>query len=332
LKKIFYSDNGSTAVEVALKMAYQYWQNIGQERHKFIGFSNGYHGDTLGAMSIGGSSPFWQRYRHIMADFDSVPFPAITADRSDLSTCEDATICQLGELVERCPEEYAAIFIEPLVQGVGGMNMCSERFLRKLEKFCKERQVLLIYDEVMTGFGRTGEWFAATKSGTAPDIICLSKGITGGFLPLAVTACKDFIFDSFLSEDAQNMFCHGHSYTANPLACAAAVKSIELLESDSTGFRDMERKHRLNSEKFLQEIKPIKNLRFCGTIMAFEFDNGDGNHYYNEISPLLRERFLAKGLLIRPLGNTIYLMPPYCVNESVLAYIYENMSTVLKDL
>lgn len=312
-------------------MAFQYWRNKGQTRDRFIGFAGGYHGDTIGAMSVGGGSPFWQPYRNIMTHFDSVPFPTLVDCESN-PALEDSVLSTIRLLLEKYPQQFAGVFIEPLVQGAGGMRMCSIEFLRKLRALCSEHDVLLIFDEVMTGFGRTGDWFAATKSATTPDIICISKGITGGFLPLAVTACREFIYESFLSDDSATMFCHGHSYTANPIACAAAVKSMQLLQCDTSVFTEMEGVHRRLAPKYLAEIGRVRNLRFCGTIAAFEVENDEENHYYNNISPILRERFLAKGLLLRPLGNTVYLMPPYCIDEPTLVHVYENIATVLRGL
>ncbi|RTL38848.1 MAG: adenosylmethionine--8-amino-7-oxononanoate transaminase [Candidatus Melainabacteria bacterium] len=332
LRKIFYSDNGSTAVEVALKMAYQYWYNKGQaDRDRFIGFEGGYHGDTVGAMSIAGSSPFWQRYKRMMPEFDAVSYPLRCDDKAKTEENEADTIKQLKKLVSSKKKKYAAICIEPLVQGAGGMRMCSEEFLVKLQKFCRENDLLLIFDEVMTGFGRTGDWFAAKKANVEPDIMCVSKGITGGFLPLAVTACAERIYESFLSDDPQDMFAHGHSYTANPIACAAAIKSLELLEADTRPFTEMESKHRGYAGEFLSSIKTISNLRYCGTIVAFEVEGGGKNNYYNELGPLLKQKFLEEGLLIRPLGNTVYLMPPYCITEN-LSFIYYKIAKVINSL
>jgi adenosylmethionine-8-amino-7-oxononanoate aminotransferase len=333
LRKIFYSDNGSTAVEVALKMAYQYWYNKGQaDRDRFIGFEGGYHGDTVGAMSIAGSSAFWQRYKRMMPEFDAVAYPLRSDDATKTEEHEAETFKQLKKLVSSKKKKYAAVCIEPLVQGAGGMRMCSEEFLVKLQKFCRDNDLLLIFDEVMTGFGRTGDWFAAKKVNVEPDIMCVSKGITGGFLPLAITACAERIYESFLSDDPQDMFAHGHSYTANPIACAAAVKSLELLEADTRPFTEMENKHRAYAGEYLANIKSISNLRYCGTIVAFEVEGGGGgNTYYNELGPVLRQKFLEEGLLIRPLGNTVYLMPPYCISEN-LSFIYYKIAKVINSL
>ena len=186
----------------------------------------------------------------------------------------------------------------------------------------------------MTGFGRTGDWFASIKSNTQPDIICLSKGITGGFLPLAVTAVTEKIFNQFFSNDISKTFFHGHSYTANPLACAAALTSIQLLESNPQSFTSLERLHRENAQKYLKQFlhkNVIYNLRFCGTIMAFDI-GCDNNDYFSQIGPVLKQEFLKRDLLIRPLGNTIYLMPPYCVAEEQLDSIYQNIGQVLQSL
>lgn len=332
LRRVFYSDNGSTAVEVALKMAYQYCYNKGNaDRDRFIGFEGGYHGDTVGAMSIAGSSPFWQRYRRMMPEFDAVPYPIKNDDPAIQEEREAETFARMKELLDSPDKKFAGVCIEPLVQGAGGMRMCSPNFLRKLRKFCTENELILIFDEVMTGFGRTGDWFASIKSNVEPDIICFSKGITGGFLPLAVTACSDEIYDSFLSDDPQDMFAHGHSYTANPIACASAVKSLELMERDTSPFTGMETAHRELSNKHLADIKSIKNLRFCGTIVAFEVESSGGDNYYNQIGPELRKKFLEEGLLIRPLGNTVYLMPPYCIANN-LEPIYKKIARVISSL
>lgn len=332
LRRIFYSDNGSTAVEVAIKMAYQYWCNKGHtDKDRFIGFQGGYHGDTVGAMAIGNTSPFWQRYKRIMPEFDAVSFPQHLGDDAATEELEETTIKELKKLCKGKKNRHAGIFIEPLVQGAGGMKMCRSAFLQKLQKFCQEQELLLIYDEVMTGFGRTGDWFAAKKSATEPDILCLSKGITGGFMPLAVTACAEKIYESFLSDDAEDMFSHGHSYTANPIACAAAIKSLELLEADPRLFTEMESKHKAYAEQYLANNDRIKNIRFCGTISAFEVESDGGDGYFNKLAPILQERFLEQGLLLRPLGNTVYLMPPYCIGEE-MGFVYYKIEKVISSL
>jgi adenosylmethionine---8-amino-7-oxononanoate aminotransferase len=335
LKHVFYSDDGSTSVEVALKMSCQYWHNQGQERTRFIAFEGGYHGDTFGSMSVGRSAPFWQPFRPIMFDVDIVPFPFTFENDTEIRKKEESSLQSLQNLLEANPKTYAAIIIEPLIQGAGGMRICRPEFLYRLQLLAKAFDVLLIYDEVMTGFGRTGEWFACTKSNTQPDIICLSKGITGGFLPLAATVVSENIFNMFYSDDMDKTFFHGHSYTANPLACAAAVASFRLLEQSTDIFMNMEAIHRRKSAEYLKDhlhTNQITNLRFCGTIMAFDINTETGTNYFAEIGSKLKQEFLKRNLLIRPLGNTVYLMPPYCITEDQLEHIYKNISEVLESL
>lgn len=329
LTRVFFSDNGSTSVEVALKMAFQYWKNIGVEgRTRFIGFEGGYHGDTLGAMSAGGSSVFWDHYRPLMFDIDTVPFPA-THDHDDRrAQKEQASLNALRALLAES-DKYAAIIIEPLVQGAAGMHMCSTEFLRSLKAVAAEYNVLLIFDEVMTGFGRTGDWFATTKASVTPDIICLSKGITGGTLPLSVTYCSERIYEAFLDDKLEKALFHSHSYTGNPIACAAALASLELLHKNQNAFRQMETIHRELVRTYISGSPHVSNTRFCGTIAAFDFNAGDQNHYFNATAPQLRARFLEAGLLLRPLGNTIYLMPPLCISEDTLQEVYEKIAAVI---
>lgn len=330
LTRVFFSDNGSTAVEVALKMAYQYWYNQGEtHRTTFIGFEGGYHGDTVGAMSIGSSSPFWQPFQPLMFSLDVVPFPATFDDDSDVEAKEAQTLEKLECLLKQYPQRYAGIFIEPLVQGAAGMRMCRPQFLQAVERLVRQFGVLLIYDEVMTGFGRTGDWFASVKSDTTPDIICLSKGISGGFLPLAVTLCKEDIYRAFYSDDVHKTFFHGHSYTGNPIACAAALASLELLEQNPQVFRDMENQHRCYLDKWLKGNPKISQVRTCGTISAMEIVTNHESDYFNNIGSVLRSRFLEAGFLLRPLGNTLYLMPPYCITSSELESIYQAIHRVL---
>jgi adenosylmethionine-8-amino-7-oxononanoate aminotransferase len=332
LTKIFYSDNGSTAVEVALKMAYQFWHNQGSPRTRFIGFDGGYHGDTIGSMSLGRSSPFWAPFEPIMFAVETVPFPATFDGDDQYEEKETVAIARLHDLVGATPEAYAGIIIEPLIQGAGGMRMCRPQFLGKLEASAKELGVLLIYDEVMTGFGRTGDWFSCIKSKTAPDIICLSKGITGGFLPLAVTATTDAVFDAFYSDDPQKTFFHSHSYTANPIACAAANASLKLLEQNQQLFKEAEQLNRGYAYEYLDGLGSVRDKRFCGTIFAFDIATGDKNSYFDQISAQLKKMFLDRGCLIRPLGNTVYLMPPYCISSEQLRSVYGNIRSVIDAL
>lgn len=332
LTRVFFSDNGSTAIEVALKMAYQYWYNKGErQRNKFISFEGGYHGDTLGAMSVGGSSPWWQSFKNLMFSTDVVPFPATFDEDFDVEVSEAQTLEKLNYLLEQNGDRYAGIFIEPLVQGAAGMRMCRPQFLQALAQLAKSFGVLLIYDEVMTGFGRTGELFACLKSATAPDLLCLSKGLSGGCLPLAVTLATEEIYQAFYSDDINQTFFHSHSYTGNPLACATGIASLELLEQNPQAYQEMEWQHRRYIEKWLIGHPKIEHIRTCGTIAAMEVKK-DSESYLNATGSELRSRFLAEGFLLRPLGNTIYLMPPYCITNSELESIYQAIRRILDDL
>lgn len=337
LRRVFFSDNGSTAVEVALKMAYQYWQRLGEpQRTRFLGFTGGYHGDTLGAMAMGQSSPWWQPFQPLLMSLETIPFPATFDQDPAVEQKEAASLACLSQLLNQHPQEYAAIFIEPLVQGAGGMRMCRPGFLQRLQALVQEFHVLLIYDEVMTGFGRTGELFATVKSATQPDLICLSKGLSGGCLPLAVTVATEAIYQAFYDDALENAFFHSHSYTGNPLACATGVASLKLLEHQPQIYQRLESLHRQLAAHYLQDQPLVENLRFCGTIMAFEIktntQEGYFSDYFSDLGPWLRQEFLAAGLLLRPLGKTIYLLPPYCVTELELERIYQTLPQVLGQL
>lgn len=329
LKHIFYSDNGSTAVEVALKMAFQYWQNKGQKRTSFIAFEGGYHGDTAGSMSIGQGSPFWNAFEPLLFSISLAPYPSTFENDPEVDAKEERSLKAIERILETKATDIAAICIEPLVQGAGGMRFCRPQFLRRLRDLADRFDVLLIFDEVMTGFGRTGDWFAACKSGVNPDLICVSKGITGGFLPLSVTACSSAIFDAFLSDDHSKTFFHGHSYTANPLACAAALASFDILEKEGHAFQ-MEARHRRFAESQLAANEQLTRLRFCGTIFAAELRTDESDGYFNSISARIKKDFIDNGFLIRPLGNTIYLMPPYCISDEILEDAYRVINRVCK--
>ncbi|AFY60037.1 adenosylmethionine--8-amino-7-oxononanoate transaminase [Synechococcus sp. PCC 6312] len=333
LRRVFFSDNGSTAVEVALKMAYQYWQRLGEpQRTRFLGFTGGYHGDTLGAMAMGQSSPWWHPFQPLLMSLETIPFPATFDHDPEVSTKENQALEILSQRLTAHPQEYAAIFIEPLVQGAGGMRMCRPEFLQRLQALVHEFHVLLVYDEVMTGFGRTGELFATLKSATQPDLICLSKGLSGGCLPLAVTVATEAIYQAFYDDALEKAFFHSHSYTGNPLACATGVASLKLLEHQPQIYQRLESLHRQLAAHYLQEQPGVEKLRFCGTIMAFDLKTNTQEDYFSDLGPWLRQEFLAAGLLLRPLGKTIYLLPPYCVTELELEKIYQTLPQVLAKL
>ncbi len=324
LQHVFFSDNGTTAVEAAAKMAYQYWQNKGEPgRNKFIAFDQAYHGETVGAMSFGKTMPFFKSFKSLLFDIDLVPFPATWDGDTEVEEKEAAALLSLEKLLQSRADHYAAIIVEPLIQGVGGMRMCSVRFMQALDKIVRKANLLTIYDECMTGFGRTGDWFACNKVGITPDIICLAKGISGGFLPLAVTIATDEIYQAFYSDDLKQAFFHSHSYMGNPLACAAGNASLRLLERNPEAFTDMEVLHRSLIEKWIIGNKYLEKPRVCGTIAAFNVVTNSDPNYFNAISLPLRHKFLDLGFLIRPFGSTLHLMPPYCIKPEQLEAAYQ---------
>jgi adenosylmethionine-8-amino-7-oxononanoate aminotransferase len=312
-KKIFYSDNGSTAVEVALKMALQYWENKGESKPLFIAFENAYHGDTFGSMSVGERNVFNNAFEKLLFDVVHIPIP----NSENIDNLER----ELLSLVKN--HSVAAFIFEPLVQGAAGMMMYEAKYLDRLIKICNQNKVITIADEVMTGFGRTGKFFASEYLQNKPDIICLSKGLTGGYMPLGVTSCSQFIYDAYVSDDRKKTFFHGHSYTGNPIACTAALASLDLMEEKRTwmGIDRIIKKH----EFFLSKIKAHKNVkevRQTGTILAIEVKTSEHTHYLNNLSDKITEHFLKHGILIRPLGNVFYILPPYCISFGDLDFIY----------
>ncbi len=326
--RVFFSDNGSTAVEVALKMAYQYWVNHNQKRQTFLAFEGSYHGDTMGSMSVGARSLFSDVYRSLLFDVEYLPFPDTYIGDTLIAEKEELILEQLQEKLNHSPEQYVAIIIEPLVQGAGGMRMCRPGFIQSLRKIASEFNILLIFDEVMVGFGRTGDWFACQKANVTPDIICLSKGLTGGTLPLSVTVCSEKIYDAFYSDDPLKALYHGHSYTANPLGCAAALASMELLTANEAAFRQMEQLHWTHLKPLLDHPK-LERLRIMGTIAAMDIISEQPG-YLNPISLHIRQQAIAHNLLLRPLGNVLYLLPPYCITADELALAYQGITAILE--
>ncbi|KIL98356.1 Adenosylmethionine-8-amino-7-oxononanoate aminotransferase [Paramagnetospirillum magnetotacticum MS-1] len=332
LNRVFYSDDGSTAVEVALKLAHQYWRNRGQHRSTYIAFEGGYHGDTAGAMSAGHSSGYFEAWKEMLFPVETVPFPATWDGDQDVEAKELAALDALDMLFSTNPDHVAAVIIEPLIQGASGMRMCRPNFLRKLEAKVREHGSLLILDEVMTGFGRTGEIFACVKSGITPDLICLSKGLTGGFLPLSMTVARDGIFEAFLGQDLSKAFLHGHSYTANPIGCAAGLASIDLLEAPSCleRIKAIEAIHRRRLDG-LKGLSNVAHTRLTGTVAALDVIGG-GKGYEAVVGPKMKAAFLERGLLLRPLGNVLYLLPPYCIGDGELERAWDGVEEVLRHL
>jgi adenosylmethionine---8-amino-7-oxononanoate aminotransferase len=319
--KVFFSDNGSTSVEVALKMALQYFHNQGiTHKTKIIAFENAYHGDTFGAMSISGRNEFNAPFNPLLFEVFYVPIP----NENNIELIKN----EFKKLIKE--DNIAAFIFEPLVQGAAGMQMYKADHLDELIVLAQQNKVICIADEVMTGFGRTGELFAIDYLINKPDIICLSKGITGGFMPLGVTICSKTIYETFISEDISKTFFHGHSYTANPLACAAANASLDLLLSENCqeAIEEIGLLHSLFAEK-IRANSFIKNVRQTGTILAFEFNTNENSSYFNSIKDKAYNFFIENGVLLRPLGNTIYLMPPYCITAKELNTIY---NVILKSI
>ncbi|WP_412850634.1 adenosylmethionine--8-amino-7-oxononanoate transaminase [Chryseobacterium sp. PMSZPI] len=318
-EKVFYSDNGSTAVEVALKMCIQYAHNQGVKKTKILAFKNAYHGDTFGAMSVSGKS-FWTK------PFENMLFEVVFIDTPNPENLESLRL-----QIKNLADEVACFIYEPLVQGAAGMLMYDVEDLNSLMQICREEKVFMIQDEVFTGFGRTGKLFTADYLTEKPDIMCFSKGLTGGTMPMGITTCSNDIYNAFLSDDRHKTLFHGHSFTANPLACAAALASMELLLKEETQM-NISRISRQHSEfvRKLTVVPQVENARHIGTILAFDFKAGSGTSYFNEIGKKLYQEFLKRGMIMRPLGNVIYLVPPYCITSEELDFVYQNILEVLE--
>lgn len=320
--KVFYSDNGSTAVEVGLKMAVQYWYNVDQPKHKILAFTHSYHGDTFGSMSVSSRDAFNKPFHQMLFEVDYIDPPTPGNEAESLN--------QLNKALEQ--EDYAGFVFEPLVQGVGGMIMHDAQALNPLIKTCQEHNVLTIADEVMVGFGRTGKIFASDHLKHNPDIISLSKGLTGGAMAMGITTCTNEIYQAFYSEDKMKTFFHGHSFTANPLACTAALASLDLLQSfeTRTAIDRITKKH-LDFKPKLQDYEIIKDLRQQGTILAIELEDSNGS-YFSNISNEMYRYFMLNGILLRPLGNVLYIMPPYVITDEQLDAVYNTIINYLDDL
>jgi adenosylmethionine-8-amino-7-oxononanoate aminotransferase len=332
LNRIFYSDNGSTAVEVALKLAVQYWRNRGEpQRTKFIALHHAYHGDTVGAMSASEDSVFSRAFAAMLFPVDRVHAPYCYRCPVGLTraTC---TIDCLGDLERQLSTggaATAAVIVEPMLQAAGGMIVWPREFLSGVRRLCDQYKVLMIADEVLTGFGRTGRMFACEHADIRPDLMCLSKALTAGYLPMGVTAASDAIYEAFWSDDRARTFFHGHSYTANPLACAVALASLDLFrETDILARVACLEKQMREGFEALRSLSNIGDVRVIGGVGAIEL-TGDGG-YLDAIGPRLAAAFLERGLLIRPLGNVVYFMPPYVITEAETAWAIEQIGEVLK--
>lgn len=322
LAHVFYSDSGSTAVEVALKMALGFWQGIGEPRTRIAALEHGYHGDTIGAMSTGARGVFNAAYAPLLFDVVRIPFPARGRQQETLDALEAA--CREAPL--------AALIVEPLIAGAGGMLTYEPATLAEMRRITERHGALLIADEVMTGWGRTGTLFACEQAGISPDILCLAKGLTGGALPLAATLATPAVYDAHFCEDRARALFHSSSFTANAICCAAALANIQVWEEEPVidrvnGLAEMQIAHIAD----LAEDPRFENPRCLGTIAAIDLKAPDAG-YLAEVGPALRAYFLDRGVLLRPLGNTLYVMPPYCITATDLALVYEAIREIPADL
>lgn len=318
--RVFFSDNGSTAVEVAIKMAFQYWHNQGVNKNKVIVLDGSYHGDTFGSMSISARGAFNGAFEQFLFDVETLPFP----ESNGINTIE-----KLKEVLQN--DSIASIIVEPLIQGAAGMRMYSPEILEEMFKLCKEAGVLVIADEVMTGFGRTGRLFATDHVETKPDIYCLSKGLTAGTMALGLTSATSKIYDAFISDDKLKTFFHGHSFTANAVACSAACASLDLFDLDETWVNIQRIESRFKAfAKELESFESVENIRTKGTIVAFELKDEGGTSYFNNRREEIYNYFLEKKIILRPLGNVIYFLPPYCISEEDVEMVLNEIKAFLK--
>lgn len=318
--KAFFSDDGSTSVEVALKMAIQFNTNNGKKKNKVIALENGYHGDTFGSMSVSGRNVFNRAFEEHLFEVNFISVPGNKYDAEYIKQFEEAV--NDGSI--------AAIIFEPIVQAAAGMVMYDLRILDEMISICRNKNIITIADEVFTGFGRTGKMFAVDHLQNKPDIICLSKGLTGGFMPMGITLCKQFIYDAFYSDDKTKALFHGHSYTGNPLACAAACASLDLFTDETfSKIRSIENSH-LQFVGKIKGNKKVKDVRVKGVIIAIEINSENKTGYFNSLREEIYSFFIKKGLVMRPLGNVIYIVPPYCITDEQLKECYNAIEEFLE--
>ena len=334
LTRVFFSDDGSTAVEVALKMAYQYWRNRGEsKRDLFVAFEHAYHGDTFGAMAVGGVEVFHSQFRDLFFEVLRAAAPH-GPDRSRKAQAQGEDpgegAASLEDILEQDGHRVAAVIMEPMVQAAGGMIIWPVEFLRHVRDVTRRYGIPLIADEVFTAFGRTGKMFACQHGPIEPDILCLSKALTGGYLPLAATLASEDIYQAFLSEDRRRTFFHGHSYTGNALACAVALESLALLEETNSLGRVMELeglfKERL---KQLQSLPVVAEVRGIGALAVLELEPERDSGYLDERGPRMAQAFLERGILLRPLGNVLYFLPPYVITDKEANRVFDAIEDVL---
>jgi adenosylmethionine-8-amino-7-oxononanoate aminotransferase len=340
LTRVFYSDNGSTAVEVAIKMALQYWSNRGQPlRRSFVALRHAYHGDTVGAMSAGEPSVFTDAFQPLLFQVERAHSPYCYRCPLGLerASCQIECLGDLERLLRQHSGAVAGVIVEPMLQGAGGMIVWPREFLAGVRKLCDQFGALLIADEVLTGFGRTGRMFACEHAAVSPDIICLSKALTAGYLPLGATAATEEIYEAFLSDDRRKTFFHGHSYTANPLACAVALASLDLFRAENVLDRVQalerlfqQRLERLRSYPRVGDARGIGGVAVIELVEDKQSKSADG--YLARIGPRLYDAFLKRGLLLRPLGNVLYFMPPYVITDEEVEWVFDQIESEIQVL
>ena len=340
ITRVFYSDNGSTAVEVAVKLTLQYWINRSEPRRRtIVALTHAYHGDTVGAMSVSEDSVFTRAFTPLLFRVERAQAPYCYRCPLGLErrSCRIDCLSDLEQTLVRLADTAAAVIVEPMLQGAGGMIVWPREFLAGVRRLCDRFGVLLIADEVLTGFGRTGRMFACEHAQVTPDIICLSKALTAGYLPLGATCTTEAVYDAFLSDDRSRTFFHGHSFTANPLACACALASLELFERDDTLARVRRLEAQLQSGLApLRDLPLVGDVRVIGGVAALELVSDrvmkSAGGYLDELGPRLAAAFLGRGLLLRPLGNVLYFMPPYVITEEETAWALEQITDVLQEV
>ncbi|TVZ56557.1 adenosylmethionine-8-amino-7-oxononanoate aminotransferase [Lutibacter sp. Hel_I_33_5] len=317
--RIFFNDNGSTAVEAGIKMALQYYFNKGEKRNTFIALENGFHGDTFGAMSVSGLSVYNGPFEDFLMDIERIPVPNGTNNKE--------IIHQLEKIIAE--NNIAGFIYEPLVQGAAGMQIHKADDLNEILKFCSENKILTIADEVMTGFGKTGNHFASNEIATKPDIICLSKALTAGLIPMAITSCTEEIYSRFLSNDMAKGFFHCHTYSANPIACSAAIAAIELLQTDEIqkNIKQISNAHKAFEARIKNHSK-VNATRSKGVILAIDLNTNSSR--YGTLRDQLLQFFMDRGVFLRPLGNTIYIQPPYIITDLELQKVYKTIEAALE--
>ncbi len=320
-QKLFFSDNGSTAVEVAIKVALQYFYNNGEQKTTIIAFENAFHGDTFAAMAASGISFFTEAFKGMLIDVIRIPVP--------IKGQEEASFNALAEAIKN--NICAGFIFEPLVQGAAGMVMYSPEILDKLILFCNKNNVLTIADEVMTGFGKTGKTFACDYLNNKPDIMCLSKALTGGTIPMAITTFTQKIFDAFYDDDINKALFHGHTFTANPTGCAAALASLSLLQTPEMQDNIIRvNKSHLDFQEHIKTHPKVATTRVFGVIFALEIKTESSESYYGTMRNKLYDFFIENGIILRPVGNIVYILPPYIITDEQLQKVYEVVKKALE--